>query len=57
MMAAMEGQEEEEEPSDSRSLIKIGNWVVLFFGIAIGIVGLIYVIVELKEGDAKEDSA
>lgn len=51
------GQAEEEDDSDPRLCIKITSWIVLFFGIVVGIWGLVYVIMELSSGDAKEDSA
>ena len=59
----MEGEEApaEEEPElnqgDMRIGIKIGNWIVLVFGTIIGIVGLTYCIIEIKDGEAKADEA
>jgi hypothetical protein len=35
--------------------VKVCNWIVLVFGIAIGIVGLVYVILELKDGAPEEE--
>ena len=53
----MDQAEENEEKEDPRRCIKITSWIVLFFGVIIGIWGLVYVIMELTSGDAKEDSA
>ena len=60
----MEDEEEkaaEQEPvlneGDSRIGIKIGNWIVLIFGTIIGVVGLTYCIIEIKDGEAKADEA
>ena len=50
-------QVENDDGSDPRRCIKITSWIVLFFGIVVGIWGLVYVIMELTSGDAKEDSA
>lgn len=59
-----EGEEmvpKEEEPpaktGDPRIGVKIGNWIVLILGVAIGIVGLTYCIIEIKDGEAKADEA
>jgi len=47
-----------DQPSgDQRLGIKIGNWIVLIFGTVIGIVGLTYCIIEIKDGEAKADEA
>lgn len=46
-----------DDGSDPRLCIKITSWIVLFFGVIIGIWGLVYVIMELSSGDAKEDSS
>jgi len=35
--------------------VKVCNWIVLVFGIAIGIVGLVYVILELRDGAQEDD--
>jgi amino acid permease len=51
------GQAEEKDDNDPRACIKITSWIVLFFGLVVGIWGLVYVIMELSSGDAKEDSA
>jgi len=48
--------EGEDGESDPRQCTKITSWIVLAFGIIIAIVGLIYIIMELKDG-AKADSA
>lgn len=42
---------------DPRIGVKIGNWIVLILGVAIGIVGLTYCIIEIKDGEAKADEA
>jgi len=42
---------------DPRLGVKIGNWIVLILGVAIGIVGLTYCIIEIKDGEAKADEA
>ena len=55
-----EGKEKEEEAtddSDPRMCIKVTSWIVLFFGVVVGIWGLVYVIVELTSGSAEEDKA
>ena len=46
-----------EDGSDPRMCIKVTSWIVLFFGLIVGIWGLVYVIMELTSGDAKGDSA
>lgn len=59
----MEGKEMEskEKPADKegdpRIGVKVGNWIVLILGVAIGIVGLTYCIIEIKDGEAKADEA
>jgi len=52
---------EEEEPrdpshDDPRGIIKCTSWIVLVVGTIIGIIGLVYVMIELFNGDEKEDS-
>jgi hypothetical protein len=49
-------EDEEEDIEDNRAYIKVCNWIVLFIGTVIGIVGLTYVVIELING-AKEDEA
>ena len=46
-----------EEAGDTKWGIRCFNWFVLVIGVCIGIFGLVYVIVELKDGDAKGDEA
>lgn len=58
----MEGGEqsrnEADDDSDSkRTWIKIFSWIFLFLGVIVGIWGLVYVIMEMTSGDAKEDEA
>lgn len=48
---------ENEDGSDPRLCIKIISWIVLFFGVIVGVWGLVYVIMEVSSGEAKEDSA
>jgi amino acid permease len=55
--AAEEEKEPELNQGDMRIGIKIGNWIVLVFGTIIGIVGLTYCIIEIKDGEAKADEA
>lgn len=50
-------EQENDDGSDPRRCTKITSWIVLFFGVVVGIWGLVYVIMELTSGDAKEDSA
>lgn len=50
-------REIKEEESDPRLWTKVFSWIILFFGIVIGLVGLVYVIMELSSGNAKHDSA
>ena len=50
-------QADEEDDGDPRLFIKILSWVILVIGIVIGIWGLVYVVMEMTSGDAKEDSA
>jgi len=65
LMEGMEGQEMEapkDKPveasgGDPRLGVKVGNWIVLILGVAIGIVGLTYCIIEIKDGEAKADEA
>ena len=47
----------EESQGDPRLGVKVGNWIVLILGVAIGIVGLTYCIIEIKDGEAKADEA
>ena len=42
---------------DPRWLTKFCSWVVLFLGVCIGIVGVVYVVIELSSGKAEHDSA
>lgn len=55
----VEGAQKEikEDESDPRMWTKILSWITLFFGIIIGLVGLVYVIMELASGNAKHDAA
>jgi len=49
-------QNDDENASDPRLCVKITSWIVLALGIFIAIIGLIYIIMEIKDG-AKSDSA
>jgi len=49
-------QNDDENASDPRLCVKITSWIVLALGIVIAIIGLIYIIMEIKDG-AKSDSA
>ena len=56
----IEGQQQEqvETPkSDKRFGIKVGNIIVLILGTIFGIWGLVYIILEMKNGSAKKDEA
>jgi len=54
----MEGDNAQNEApeSDPRLCVKITSWIVLALGIFIAIIGLVYIIMELRDG-AKSDSA
>lgn len=59
-MEMAEMAEKKETPAkagDPRLGVKIGNWIVLILGVAIGIVGLTYCIIEIKDGKAEADEA
>lgn len=45
-----------DDDSDPRLCVKITSWIVLALGIIIAIIGLVYIVMELKDG-AKSDSA
>jgi len=47
----------DDDDGDPRLFIRIISWIVLVVGLVIGIWGLVYVIMEMTSGDAKEDSA
>ena len=47
---------DDENNSDPRLNLKITSWIVAALGTIVGIIGLIYIIMELKDG-AKQDSA
>jgi len=49
-------EEGEDNERDPRLCIKVCSWIVLTLGIIIAIVGVVYIVYELKEG-AKSDSA
>ena len=51
------GEEMESEASDPRFCIKLFSWVVLVFGSAIGIFGLVHAGIEIASGKAEHDSA
>ena len=52
------GDDEPRDPSedDPRGIIKVTSWIVFVVGTIIGIIGLVYVTIELFNGDEKEDS-
>lgn len=52
----MENAQNEGDDSDPRLCVKITSWIVLVLGIIIAIIGLVYIVMELKDG-AKSDSA
>lgn len=57
-LMSREQEADEELPEDfddPRLGTKICNWIVLVFGVTIGIVGLVYVILEVKDGAAEDD--
>jgi hypothetical protein len=49
-------QNDDDGGSDPRLCVKITSWIVLAAGIIIAIIGLVYIVMELKDG-AKSDSA
>ena len=49
--------EQEAPPTDKRFGIKVGNILVVILGTIFGIWGLVYIIIEVKNGDAKADEA
>ena len=49
--------EQEAPPSDKRFGIKVGNIIVVILGTIFGIWGLVYIILEMKDGKAKADEA
>ena len=52
----MEDAQNEVNDTDPRLNLKITSWIVAVLGTIVGIIGLIYIIMELKDG-AKQDSA
>lgn len=58
MQPLMENQTEQEPPSsDKRFGIKVGNILAVILGTFFAIWGLVYIIMEMKSGDAKKDEA
>lgn len=49
--------EQEQPPEDKRLAIKIGNIFVVILGTIFGIWGIVYIILEMKNGNAKADEA
>lgn len=52
-----EEPEQESPPSDKRFGIKVGNFIVVILGTIFGIWGLVFIIMEMKDGKAKADEA
>ena len=47
--------QEDQNPQDNRFAIRVCNYIVLTLGVAIGIWGLVFVIIEIVDGEAKPD--